>query len=37
MPGNFFGNMLYAVIKRFDSHREITDSMFPGARMIELL
>ncbi len=24
--------MLYAVIKRFDSLREITDSMFPEAR-----
>ena len=28
--------MLYAVIKRFDSLREITDSMFPEARKLEL-
>ena len=26
--------MLYAVIKRFDSLREITDSMFPEARKL---
>ena len=27
--------MLYAVIKRFDSLREITDSMFPEARKLD--
>ena len=29
--------MLYAVIKRFDSLREITDSMFPEARKLKHL
>ena len=29
--------MLYAVIKRFDSLREITDSMFPEARKLSHL
>ena len=29
--------MLYAIIKRFDSLREITDSMFPEARKLSHL